>query len=169
MKLSQVTPGETLGTLYNIHVGSNKTKQHTGHKFNFHWQVQQAFKVCNALLYLLVLSCTRMSISKQAPGVQEMLQDGTTFASVLLKQGNTLNRVTVTSSCTQAFSTPSQPAAGGTGPGCPPSVGLIKQGNTPNRRNVARARQLMQHRRLCLLYTSPSPRDQRGSRMPSSA
>ena len=23
-----VTPGETLGTLYNIHVGSNKTKQH---------------------------------------------------------------------------------------------------------------------------------------------
>ena len=24
-------------------------------------------------------------------------------------------------------------------------------------------------RRLCLLYTSPSPRDQRGSRMPSSA
>ena len=22
------TPGETLGTLYNIHVGSNKTKQH---------------------------------------------------------------------------------------------------------------------------------------------
>ena len=25
------------------------------------------------------------------------------------------------------------------------------------------------HRRPCLLYTSPSPRDQRGSRMPSSA
>ena len=25
------------------------------------------------------------------------------------------------------------------------------------------------HRRDCLLYTSPSPRDQRGSRMPSSA
>ena len=23
-----VTPGETFGTLYNIHVGSNKTKQH---------------------------------------------------------------------------------------------------------------------------------------------
>jgi hypothetical protein len=23
-----VTPGETLGTLYNIHVGSDKTKQH---------------------------------------------------------------------------------------------------------------------------------------------
>ena len=89
-----------------------------------------------------------MSISEQAPGVQKKLQDGTTFASVLLKQGNTLNRVTVTSSCTQAFSTPSQPAAGGTGPGCPPSVGLIKQGNTPNRRNVARARQLIQHRRL---------------------
>lgn len=27
--MSAVTPGETLGTLYNIHVGSNKTKQHT--------------------------------------------------------------------------------------------------------------------------------------------
>ena len=25
------------------------------------------------------------------------------------------------------------------------------------------------HKRICLLYTSPSPRDQRGSRMPSSA
>ena len=25
------------------------------------------------------------------------------------------------------------------------------------------------HRGICLLYTSPSPRDQRGSRMPSSA
>ena len=25
------------------------------------------------------------------------------------------------------------------------------------------------YRQLCLLYTSPSPRDQRGSRMPSSA
>ena len=25
------------------------------------------------------------------------------------------------------------------------------------------------HPKLCLLYTSPSPRDQRGSRMPSSA
>ena len=27
--MGAVTPGETLGTLYNIHVGSNKTKQHT--------------------------------------------------------------------------------------------------------------------------------------------
>ena len=26
--MGAVTPGETLGTLYNIHVGSNKTKQH---------------------------------------------------------------------------------------------------------------------------------------------
>ena len=26
-----------------------------------------------------------------------------------------------------------------------------------------------QNRQICLLYTSPSPRDQRGSRMPSSA
>ena len=27
--MGAVAPGETLGTLYNIHVGSNKTKQHT--------------------------------------------------------------------------------------------------------------------------------------------
>ena len=27
--MGAVTPGETLGTLYNIRVGSNKTKQHT--------------------------------------------------------------------------------------------------------------------------------------------
>ena len=33
---------------------------------------------------------------------------------------------------------------------------------------VARSLVRMQHR-TCLLYTSPSPRDQRGSRMPSSA
>ena len=26
--MGAVTPGETLGTLYNIHVGFNKTKQH---------------------------------------------------------------------------------------------------------------------------------------------
>ena len=28
--MDAVTPGETLGTLYNIHVGSNKTKQLKG-------------------------------------------------------------------------------------------------------------------------------------------
>ena len=28
---------------------------------------------------------------------------------------------------------------------------------------------IQDHRTICLLYTSPSPRDQRGSRMPSSA
>ena len=27
--MGAVTPGETLGTLHNIHVGSNKTKHHT--------------------------------------------------------------------------------------------------------------------------------------------
>jgi hypothetical protein len=27
-RMGAVTPGETLGTLYNIHVGSDKTKQH---------------------------------------------------------------------------------------------------------------------------------------------
>ena len=30
--MGAVTPGETLGTLYNIHVGSNKTKQHNREK-----------------------------------------------------------------------------------------------------------------------------------------
>ena len=29
--------------------------------------------------------------------------------------------------------------------------------------------ELIEHLQICLLYTSPSPRDQRGSRMPSSA
>ena len=33
----------------------------------------------------------------------------------------------------------------------------------------ARDRMVRANLRLCLLYTSPSPRDQRGSRMPSSA
>ena len=35
--------------------------------------------------------------------------------------------------------------------------------------DAAAARALSVTRRTCLLYTSPSPRDQRGSRMPSSA
>ena len=34
---------------------------------------------------------------------------------------------------------------------------------------VPEGRQLFQSLTVCLLYTSPSPRDQRGSRMPSSA
>ena len=35
--MGAVTPGETLGTLYNIHVGSNKTKQHAeGHGLLVH-------------------------------------------------------------------------------------------------------------------------------------
>ena len=34
--------------------------------------------------------------------------------------------------------------------------------------NYAHGEELV-HRDICLLYTSPSPRDQRGSRMPSSA
>ena len=41
-----------------------------------------------------------------------------------------------------------------------------------NRRKVSRAQSLDQNLMeflVCLLYTSPSPRDQRGSRMPSSA
>ena len=38
-----------------------------------------------------------------------------------------------------------------------------------NREGVAMTRRENTHRMACLLYTSPSPRDQRGSRMPSSA
>ena len=38
------------------------------------------------------------------------------------------------------------------------------------RRNVAKAQEAATNGYItCLLYTSPSPRDQRGSRMPSSA
>ena len=47
-----------------------------------------------------------------------------------------------------------------TGPG-PPRVGLVF---VDDGRDDAVVR-----REACLLYTSPSPRDQRGSRMPSSA
>ena len=43
--------------------------------------------------------------------------------------------------------------------GTPIMLGAEKQGITP--------KQLIDD--ICLLYTSPSPRDQRGSRMPSSA
>ena len=39
-------------------------------------------------------------------------------------------------------------------------ITLGKKGDLASRRNAAKT---------CLLYTSPSPRDQRGSRMPSSA
>ena len=35
--------------------------------------------------------------------------------------------------------------------------------------NVKRGNQIWGKFNICLLYTSPSPRDQRGSRMPSSA
>ena len=34
---------------------------------------------------------------------------------------------------------------------------------------VIAGKTMEEHLRFCLLYTSPSPRDQRGSRMPSSA
>ena len=42
---------------------------------------------------------------------------------------------------------------------------LVNDGLRINARSTARAEYI----RDCLLYTSPSPRDQRGSRMPSSA
>ena len=35
--------------------------------------------------------------------------------------------------------------------------------------DVLKSPQLAEEDKICLLYTSPSPRDQRGSRMPSSA
>ena len=62
--------------------------------------------------------------------------------------------------------------------GEPKLPGLLQQ-NTALRENVEELERLLRHTldgpdenglsRLCLLYTSPSPRDQRGSRMPSSA
>ena len=36
-RLGAVTPGETLGTLYNSHVGTNKTKQYTKGNRGAHW------------------------------------------------------------------------------------------------------------------------------------
>ena len=46
----------------------------------------------------------------------------------------------------------------------------IKRRNTNWDPNIDRFRNsILEHSNSCLLYTSPSPRDQRGSRMPSSA
>ena len=44
-------------------------------------------------------------------------------------------------------------------------VAVAEQGNTDDVQALIDAA----HAEACLLYTSPSPRDQRGSRMPSSA
>ena len=46
------------------------------------------------------------------------------------------------------------------------NCGQIKTGSLARSDRLAKYNQLL---RICLLYTSPSPRDQRGSRMPSSA
>ena len=45
----------------------------------------------------------------------------------------------------------------------------IADGPVPARLRKAGIRVVIGHHVDCLLYTSPSPRDQRGSRMPSSA
>ena len=64
--------------------------------------------------------------------------------------------------CTdKATTTPSEPAASAPPQASSPITIVHKLGTT-----------VVQHRPqrvACLLYTSPSPRDQRGSRMPSSA
>ena len=46
---------------------------------------------------------------------------------------------------------------------------LEKIGGIENIEDIGRHRLICQAPNACLLYTSPSPRDQRGSRMPSSA
>ena len=50
---------------------------------------------------------------------------------------------------------------------------LIEQGTTPQQRvlvgDLNTLAAMVEEHNICLLYTSPSPRDQRGSRMPSSA
>ena len=43
------------------------------------------------------------------------------------------------------------------------------RGDTIEAKAIEQLRSLLNHPTICLLYTSPSPRDQRGSRMPSSA
>ena len=50
-------------------------------------------------------------------------------------------------------------------------IELVKDPQSDNRIQAIRelARRPMSLDSICLLYTSPSPRDQRGSRMPSSA
>ena len=45
------------------------------------------------------------------------------------------------------------------------TIGHVDHGKT----TLTAAITLVQSKKGCLLYTSPSPRDQRGSRMPSSA
>ena len=45
-------------------------------------------------------------------------------------------------------------------------LGMIRD---ENKRMHAQVENVLRISKLCLLYTSPSPRDQRGSRMPSSA
>ena len=44
--MGAVTPGETLGTLYNIHVGSNKTKQHGP----IHWTLGRGLRPIRSVL-----------------------------------------------------------------------------------------------------------------------
>ena len=44
-----------------------------------------------------------------------------------------------------------------------------RPGTTPQQWAFARVNSYITKGKTCLLYTSPSPRDQRGSRMPSSA
>ena len=45
----------------------------------------------------------------------------------------------------------------------------LKINHINNRSNSETTSKLIKYDSICLLYTSPSPRDQRGSRMPSSA
>ena len=49
------------------------------------------------------------------------------------------------------------------------AMDLQKEGRTIYACNIGNPQALKQKPISCLLYTSPSPRDQRGSRMPSSA
>ena len=50
-----------------------------------------------------------------------------------------------------------------------PEMRLVLEGELTEAPAGATVRPPVQHSTACLLYTSPSPRDQRGSRMPSSA
>ena len=48
-------------------------------------------------------------------------------------------------------------------------IAYLRSHQTIRHKPTASAAPFTEHRQCCLLYTSPSPRDQRGSRMPSSA
>ena len=55
--MGAVTPGETLGTLYNIHVGSNKTNLHHLRAFSLLVPIREPLHHLTIMI-VLVSACT---------------------------------------------------------------------------------------------------------------